>query len=166
MTASTDLSELEQGLWSRLSMALAVLPAALDEGLKRESSLTHFEFSLLSALGNAPRRALLMSDVARHAHCSLSRLSHAVTRLESEGLVTREACETDRRATWAVLTPAGSRSVEAATPIYHALVRELVLDRLDVEQVRGLGLALEAIFPSECASIGDESVSEAPPHAV
>ena len=52
-----------------------------------------------------------LADVARAADSSLSRLSHAITRLEDAGLVERRACDEDRRASWAVLTPAGAEAV-------------------------------------------------------
>lgn len=46
------------------------------------------------------------------------RLSHSMARLESLGWIRREACETDRRGTFAVLTDEGLSALEAAAPVH------------------------------------------------
>jgi DNA-binding MarR family transcriptional regulator len=59
------------------------LPPALDAPLVHDFDLTHFEYGILFALASAPDRTLRMSDLAGFANSSLSRLSRAVSRLQS-----------------------------------------------------------------------------------
>jgi DNA-binding MarR family transcriptional regulator len=68
-----------------------------------------------------------------------------VTAGRAPAQVQRCACETDRRATDAVLTDAGRAALVAATPGHAALVRRMFFDGLDASQVPALRAALEAI---------------------
>jgi DNA-binding MarR family transcriptional regulator len=88
---------------------------------------------------------LPMSDLAAIAQGSMSRLSHAVSRLELAGWVERHACRDAGRRTAARLTPAGLRKLEEAAPGHVREVRRLVVDRLEPEQLRALGDAARAI---------------------
>jgi DNA-binding MarR family transcriptional regulator len=76
---------------------------------------------------------------------SRSRLSHAVARLEANGWVRREACPTDKRGAWAVLTPTGFAALEAAAPSHVETVRQSLFDPLSPEQVEQLGEIMAAI---------------------
>jgi DNA-binding MarR family transcriptional regulator len=75
-----------------------------------------------------------MSQLARIAGLSPSRLSHAIDALAARGWVRRRTCETDRRAQRPELTPAGREALRTAAPAHVAQIRELVLDRLDADQ--------------------------------
>lgn len=55
-----------------------------------------------------------MADLAARSALTPSGLSRAVDRLCEAGVATREACEEDRRGTFARLTPAGARRASAA----------------------------------------------------
>lgn len=124
--------------WASLATVLEWLPAALDGQLQRDADLSHFEYGLMYALSAAPDRRLRMSVLAGYAHCTLSRLSRATTRLEARGWVRREPDPRDGRYTLAVLTEAGQRRVHDATPGHVRTVQELVLDPLTSAQVRQL----------------------------
>jgi DNA-binding MarR family transcriptional regulator len=93
---------------------------------------------VLVRLSEAEDDRLRMSELAEHTLFSRSRLSHAIARLEREGLVARMACETDRRGTFAALTPEGRRLLESAAPGHVTEVRERVFDRLTPDQVAQL----------------------------
>jgi DNA-binding MarR family transcriptional regulator len=124
--------------WAALATVLVWLPAALDGQLQRDAQLTHFEYGVLYALSTAPDRTLRMSVLAGYANSSLSRLSRAVTRLESRGWVRREPDPDDGRFTLAILTDLGLRKVDEATPGHVETVHRLVLDRLTRAQTRQL----------------------------
>jgi DNA-binding MarR family transcriptional regulator len=125
-----------------LTMALG---PALDAQLKRDSGLNLFEYHILVALADAPGGALPMTDLATYTKGSPSRLSHAVSRLESSGWVERRACAEVGRRTAAVLTDAGRRTLEEAAPGHVREVRRLVVDVLTPEQFAALGAAARAI---------------------
>jgi DNA-binding MarR family transcriptional regulator len=79
-----------------------------------------------------------MSELARLTGISASRLSHAVSSLESRGWVTRAACANDGRGQVAQLTGEGRGMLERTAPGHVAEVRRLVFDRLTPEQVTQL----------------------------
>lgn len=150
--APLDPEELQ--IWASVATLLERLPSALDAQLQRDSGLTHFEHGVLFALDSAPDRTLRLSILAGYAHCSLSRLSRAISRLEAKGWVNREIDPTDGRFTLGVLTPEGHEKVAQSTPAHHALVRRLVFESITAPQAR----QLSAIAQRIAAAIGpDES---------
>src|SRR5260370_19463109 len=90
--------------------------SAIDAQLAHDSGLPHGYYEILVHLSEAPRRALRMSQLAAVSTFSKSRLSHAVSRLEERGWVTRQDCLTDRRGQIAPLTDEGYAVLEAASP--------------------------------------------------
>lgn len=135
---SAGLSGEDLETWAALATVLEWLPAALDTQLQRDADLTHFEYGVLFALAGASGRTLRMSILAGYANSSLSRLSRAASRLEVRGWVRRTTDPTDGRYTLAVLTDAGLRKVDEATPGHVQTVRRLVLDPLTQPQTRQL----------------------------
>ncbi len=145
------LSDAEREMWVRLVATTLLLPSEVESQLKRDAGLNFFEYHVLAMLSEADERTRLMSDLARWANSSLSRLSHVVTRLEKQGWVRREVCPDDRRATNAVLTDEGYAHLKAHAPAHVEVVRRLVFDGLTPEQVSvmsaALGSILEAVDP-------------------
>lgn len=152
----------QQEDWRALVEMLALLPATLDAQLKRDAGLNGYEFQVLAGLAEAPERTLGLSDLAEMAQGSLSRLSHAITRLERAGLVERRAC-TERvgRRAEARLTEAGLAKLEDVAPGHVREARRLVVDVLSAEQLAALGDAARAInevtragAPEVCTELG------------
>ena len=128
------LSDRERMVWRRYNALLTTVPGMLDERMRAATGLSRFHFTLLETLQSRPDRQLLLSEVARAADSSLSRLSHAIAKLQEAGLVAREPSETDRRASWAILTPAGERVVQEGRDAFESLVREVLLERIPEER--------------------------------
>ena len=147
------LTDEEQHAWRRFVEVLVKLPAALEGQLQREAGLTHMGFLVLATLSEREDRRLAMSRLAKKASASLSRLSHVVARLESQGYVRRERDPEDGRVQIAVLTDAGYTKIVAAAPGHVETVQNLVFDRLTPAQVRQLtklcDALLEAPTPAE-----------------
>ncbi len=129
----------EQRAWRSLVVVSSRLFDQLDAELRAGHHLGLADYEILANLSEAPCHRLRMSQLADVAMVSRSRLTHHVNRMEAEGLVTREACPTDRRGAFAVLTPDGLSRVEAAAPTHVAGVRRLFVDLLP-----GPGLATVA----------------------
>jgi DNA-binding MarR family transcriptional regulator len=132
------LSGEELASWMALTAMLMTLPPAIDAQLKRDSGLNFFEYSILVALARPNSRAVQMSNLAMVAGGSLSRLSHAVSRLERQGWVTRRVQTGELRCTEAVLTEEGMAVLAAAAPDHVREARRLVFDVLSAEQVNQL----------------------------
>src|SRR5690606_9346502 len=99
MTRSRSFTSEERRTWAPLTAVLELLPRQLDAQLLRDAELTHFDYMTLSLLALAEGRRLRMSTLASGVNATLSRLSHAVSRLEVRGYVRREQAPDDARAT-------------------------------------------------------------------
>src|SRR3954451_3168094 len=101
------LDDVEQAVWRQYISLMRLLPDRLNASLVKCHDLTLIDYEVLARLSEAPLRRLRMTELAEGALLSKSRLSHQISRMEKEGLVRREPCETDGRGFFAVLTDAG-----------------------------------------------------------
>jgi len=102
-----------------------------------ELQLEHLGLSLaklaaLKALAEAGE-SLPLTRLAERLSCVKSNITQLVDRLETDGLVQRQADPNDRRARLAVLTPAGQAAYRKGIEIEQAAEREL-LQRLTAEE--------------------------------
>jgi DNA-binding MarR family transcriptional regulator len=134
--------------WLALAGLMTRLPALLDAQLQRDADLTLFDYMVLASLAGAPARTLQMSELAAMTSSSLSRLSHAATRLEQQGYITRSRSTGGvGRATNATLTKAGIGKIEAAAPGHVRAVRELLFDALTSRDVAALAAIGKRVRP-------------------
>ena len=149
--------------WRSLMSLVAALPTALDAQLKRDAGVNAFEYHVLAALSEAPDRTLQLSDLAHLSRGSLSRLSHAVTRLERDGWLTRTVCTGDGagRRVEARLTETGQAKIREIAPGHVREARRLVVDVLSETELRALGVAARKV--AKAAGIDLESVDEGCP---
>jgi len=140
------LTDDQQRTWRRFVEVLVKVPAALEGQLQRDAGLTHMGYLVLSALSEQEDRRLAMSHLAKRASASLSRLSHVVARLETQGWVRRERDAEDGRVQIAVLTDAGYEKVVQTAPGHVEAVQQLVFDRLTPAQVRQLSKLADALL--------------------
>lgn len=132
------LTSEEQESWMAFASVLFRMPVALDRQLQRDAGLSHFEYTVMAALSEAPKRTLRMSHLAAMAESGLPRLSQVVGRLEKRGWVSRAADPNDGRSTLATLTEQGWEKVTHVAPGHVGEVRRLVFDPLTKTQVRQL----------------------------
>jgi len=157
------LSGEESAAWVSLTAMLMTLPGAIDAQLKREAGINFFEYSILVALSSAPDRAVPLSTLAPISSGSLSRLSHAVTRLERQGWVRRRLQTGESRCTEAVLTDAGEAALVEAAPNHVREARRLVFDALTPPQVRQLQRICRQVVEIAAPETGvrlDEAIGE------
>lgn len=147
MTSATPwLSREQLAAWIRLIAVLELLPRALDGQLRLDADLSHYEHYVLAMLSEADEHTLRMTELAQQTNATLPRLSHVVSRLEERGFVERFPCPDNRRATNARLTDVGWAKVVESAPGHVELVRQLVIDALDGEQVEQLRVITESIL--------------------
>ncbi|SOE00992.1 MarR family winged helix-turn-helix transcriptional regulator [Blastococcus haudaquaticus] len=139
------LDDEQQRTWRAWLTVSELVPRVLDAQLQRDAGLSHAAYVVLAMLSESPSRSRRMSDLARRANQSQSRLSHTVARLEERGWVRRERATDDGRGNLAVLTDAGYDVVVAVAPGHVDAVRESVFGPLTGEQTSVLREALEAI---------------------
>ena len=116
-------------LWVVLSRAATAVQAHAVADMSRHG-LTPAEFGVLEALHH--QGPLLLGDVQRRTLVSSGGTTFLVDRLEKRGLVERRMCETDRRARYAALTPAGRALMVEIFAVHAEAIRRAM---------SGLGLA-------------------------
>ncbi|MGY1579751.1 MarR family winged helix-turn-helix transcriptional regulator [Streptomyces sp. MN13] len=150
------LTSEEQYVWRSYIEAATLLEDHLDRQLQRDAGMPHVYYGLLVKLAESPRRRLRMTELAKHAKITRSRLSHAVARLEKSGWVRRENCPSDKRGQFAVLTEEGMEVLKQSAPGHVAAVRQAVFDRLTPEQQKSLGeimrIVAEGLQPNEAGA--------------
>ena len=135
----------EERVWRSMLVILERLPSSIDTQLKRDVGITRFEYNVLSMLSMSPDDTAPMSSLAFLTNGSMSRLSHAVTKLEERGWMRRSPSATDRRSLLATLTPEGRRLLEQAAPAHVEQVRTSLFDAIPPERMRELGELLEPV---------------------
>lgn len=132
------LSESEQRTWRAFVDMNRCVTTAIEAQLIRDSDMGAAYYAILVALSEAPDRRLRMSVLAESVDGSQSRLSHAVSRLQERGWVSRERCPSDGRGWYAVLTDDGMAALEKAAPGHVECVRRSVFDALSEQQLEDL----------------------------
>lgn len=94
-------------VWHDLILATHLLETALERQAQRDGGVSHGHFKLLVLLSAADGQTLGLKSLADTLRFSQSRISHALTALERQGLVTRRATVGGRRASEATLTNSG-----------------------------------------------------------
>jgi DNA-binding MarR family transcriptional regulator len=140
------LDDEQQRTWRAWLAVAELLPRALDAQLQRDAGISHAAYIVLAMLSESPSRSRRMSDLARRANQSQSRLSHTVARLEQRGWVRRERSPEDGRGNVAVLTDAGWEIVRSLAPGHVDAVREVMFDPLTEEQTRAMREAHELVL--------------------
>jgi DNA-binding MarR family transcriptional regulator len=151
------LSREELRSWLALAAVVEALPPVLSVQLKRDAGINSFDYMVMAGLSESPGRAAVMSDLAAFVAGSISRLSHALSRMEARGWVTRRPLPADGRFTEVVLTDEGMAVVTRAAPGHVREVRRLVVDRLGAERMAQLGeiatRILEVANPAVCREL-------------
>ena len=143
-TAPKWLSPNEMVAWRRYIIASRQLLAALDADLK-EHDLTLPDYEILALLSDAPDRQMRMSELAKIALLSRSRLSHRMKVMEKAGWLKREPCPVDKRGYFAVMTAKGWKAIVAAAPDHVESVRARFLDHLSKADQEAIGQIFERI---------------------
>ncbi|MGW2826220.1 MarR family winged helix-turn-helix transcriptional regulator [Streptomyces sp. NPDC001443] len=150
------LTPQEQRVWRSYLHATTLLEDHLDRQLQRDAGMPHIYYGLVVTLAEAPERQLRMTELAKKAKITRSRLSHAIARLEKSDWVRREDCPSDKRGQFAVLTDAGLEVLRRTAPGHVTAVRQALFDRLSPEQQKSLGeimqIVAEGLQPNEAGA--------------
>jgi MarR family 2-MHQ and catechol resistance regulon transcriptional repressor len=102
-------------LWIVLARAQRAIQQHAEADVARHG-LTLAEFAVLEALYH--RGELLLGELQKKVLVSSGGMTWLVNRLGERGLVERRACDQDRRARYAALTPAGKRLMKRIFPAH------------------------------------------------
>ncbi|MEI7779429.1 MAG: MarR family transcriptional regulator [Actinomycetes bacterium] len=140
------LSDDEQHVWRSFIAMTGLIWENLDRELQTDAGMPQSYYLILAMLSEAPNRQLRMSELALAANSSQSRLSHAASRLEQRGWITRVPAPDDGRGSLAILTDAGYEVLVAAAPGHVTAVRSALFDPLTEQQVVDLGAMCDAVL--------------------
>ena len=141
-----DVTDAEFRAWHGCLRFTDAAVRALDVALAAEHGISVKEFDVLITLFNATAGRLRMTELAEHVVLTQSGVTHLVTRLERDGLVTRVVDEDDRRSFFAALTRAGHRRLREARPTHNEVVRAHLTRRLTRAQLKALGALWDSIL--------------------
>jgi DNA-binding MarR family transcriptional regulator len=135
VTRDEGLTAEELAVWRMLQRAQVRITRHLEAGLLVAHDLPLASYDVLMQLAESPERRLRMNDLAGRVLLSRSGLTRLIDRLQRDGLVAREACPSDARGLFAVLTDAGAARLAEATPTYLRGIRKEFLDLLGPEEI-------------------------------
>jgi MarR family 2-MHQ and catechol resistance regulon transcriptional repressor len=121
----------------------AIAEHAAEDVARHEITTT--EFAILEVLYH--KGPMLLGEVQRKILVTSGGITYLVDRLVEKGLVKREQCPEDRRARYAVLTPAGQALIKRIFPGHAARIEQAMSGLTQAEQreatslLRKLGLA-------------------------
>lgn len=146
-------------MWGSFLKAYKAVVERVDGGLREASQLTLAEFELMFAINDGGGRVRFI-DLANVTLLSQSRISRQVDALQSRGFLLREITDSDRRATFAVVTPEGKAAYDQAQDAfldgYYGEFRDLIPDE-DLEAFRRVlaHLLKEPDYPHKAMQILD-----------
>ncbi|HVB26301.1 MAG TPA: MarR family transcriptional regulator [Mycobacteriales bacterium] len=132
-------------VWRTFLRAHALLTRRLEAELLVAHDLSLASYDVLVQLAEATGQQLRMSELAERVLLSPSGITRLVDRLQRAGLVRREACASDARGTFTVLTGAGLRRLREAAPTHLRGIAEHVIARLDPGELQRLRALLEIL---------------------
>ena len=130
-----------------------MVSSGLDSRLRAIHRLPLGEFELLRALAK-PGCAQRMAGLAGAVGLSPSGLTRAIERLERRGLVSRVACQEDRRGAMAELTETGTALLREASVTHDTALRRLLLDHLSAAE--------SAQLSHICQRLAEQEATECP----
>ena len=134
------------GTWRAFLVAHAQIRRQLERELQAEQSLGLAEYEVLLLLARADERRMRMSDLADRLGLSRSGVTRLIDRLQTDQLVERTSCDTDRRGAWATLNDAGYQRLRRASPTHLRGVGEHFLDRIPAGELTALRRTLDRVL--------------------
>ena len=140
------LDEREQRAWRSYLAASTLVQQRIERDLQQQHGMPHAYYMILAMLSEAPGRRLRLAELAELLDSSISRLSHAIRKLDEAGWIEKTPDADDRRVSWAHLTELGWEVLTAAAPTHVTSVVDTLFDALTDEQVEQFHAISSAIL--------------------
>ena len=124
--------------WLGLLRGHAGSSRALSAQLAAEHGLTINDYEALLLLSRAPNQAMRRIDLAGSLVLTASGVTRLLNGLEAAGWVARDACPSDARVSYAVLTESGRDKLAAASCSHVAAIRSLFEERYSAAELATL----------------------------
>ena len=139
--------------WVGLLRAHAALVDTLEHELQEAQGLPLTWYDVLVQL-RAAGGQMRMQDLASAVLLSRSGVTRLVDRMETAGLVTRESCPSDRRGTFAAITPKGRDVFKRAHPVHlRGIERHFasVLTSAELQALAAIAAKVAPDRPTSCS---------------
>ncbi|HXJ67020.1 MAG TPA: MarR family transcriptional regulator [Actinomycetota bacterium] len=131
--------------WIALVEAHAAAVESVEADLVREAGMPLSWHEVLVRLSRSDERSMRMQELAKAVLLSKSGLTRLADRMETAGLIERTACDSDRRGTWAVITPKGLEALDRATPPFLAAVDRHFAGHLSPDEIESVASSLRKV---------------------
>lgn len=132
--------------WRKLLTAHAEVVGALEREMEDAHDLPLTWYEVLLYLHESPEGRLRMSDLADTLLLSRSAATRFVDRMEHAGLVRREACTTDARGTFVVMTGEGEARFAATAPFHLEGIRRRFAAHVTEDEAEQMIAALDRVL--------------------
>ena len=134
--------------WGALIGAFSRVEEVLAAEMSDETGMALERYGILLMLAQADEGAMRPSDLAAALPITRSGTTRLVDRLESDGLVERLECESDRRGNVIALTSKGEDIFRRAGRVHLRGINDHVGGRLTTEELRELRRLLTKLDPT------------------
>jgi DNA-binding MarR family transcriptional regulator len=138
----------------RLVRGHSAVTRAMNAQLVADHGLTINQYEALLQLAKAEGRRMRRVDLAERLVLTASGVTRMLDGLELAGYVDRDACASDRRVTYAVLTEAGLDKLRTASKSHVADIRSYFESRFSTEELDQLAVLLDRL-PLDAAETPD-----------
>ena len=142
-----ELTPEELGAWRGLLRVHSALVKALDAELLAAHDLPLTSYEVLINLQAAPGRRRRMAELADGVLLSRSGTTRLVDRLERDGLLERDTCDSDGRGCFAVLTDRGEEVLAQARATHLEGVRERFLRHFAPGELQQMASWWDRVMP-------------------
>jgi DNA-binding MarR family transcriptional regulator len=129
----------------RLVRGHAAVTRAMNSHLVADHGLTINQYEALLHLARAEGRRMRRVDLADRLVLTASGVTRMLDGLEQAGYVDRDACASDRRVTYAVLTDDGLEKLRSASETHVADIRTYFENRFSAEELDQLVALLDRL---------------------
>ena len=157
MADSPWLDDEQQRVWRLYLRVVRDTQECIEGQMQRQGGVPAAYYLILAMLSEAPDRRLRMNQLSDVLNSSQSRTSHAVARLEEQGLVRRVKAPHDGRGQIAELTDSGWSRLQELAPGHARTVRQAMFDALDSNDLAALHRILDKIASGQQAAAEQES---------
>lgn len=144
------LTDLETAVWRGFLRTHDQLWTTLDDAMHKRSGLNMPAYELLLTVEEAGETGIRMTDLATRLRYTSGGLTRLADKLQGQGLIVRERCETDGRGFQVRLTASGQMQLRRMHVEHLRDVRQLFLNRLtgdEQAQLAALWVKLQGETP-------------------
>lgn len=134
--------------WTLLIRAQQVLLDRVENALKEADLVPLSWYDVLLELSRDTDSGLRQYEIGERILLNKHNLSRLIDRLESNGLVKRQACNVDGRGNIIKITKKGLQLKQEVWPVYAKAIQKLIAEPLTVTQIQALAEIMAILLES------------------